>query len=152
MALITMCVYSTDENGQDEYLERTLNSLKSTVDFRKHRLILSVNGKTDKTLRIIIYCLSGIDANRWSIITNKKNLGTTEGINKAWIYRLPGENVVKMDDDVVIHKNGWVDDMEEIISRLPNIVGQIGLKRRDCWECVTNQDPFYRSSLLQVPH
>ena len=146
MALIAMAVYSTPENGKDEYLERTLESLRNTVDFTKHRLILSVNASTAKTKDLIFDCGISLKA-----IYNTTNLGTAEAINKAWKTQLPGENLIKMDDDVIFHADGWVDRMEEAIARDPSI-GQCGLKRRDCWESVTHIDEFYRSKLIQLPH
>lgn len=146
MALIAMAVYSTPENGKDEYLNKTLFSLKRTVDFTKHRLILSINAATEYTWQLIDTCGITLET-----IVNKKNLGTAEAINLAWKTQLLGENLIKMDDDVVIHSEGWVDRMEEAIQRDPNI-GQCGLKRRDCWESVTHKDEFYRSKLIQLPH
>ena len=146
MALIAMAVYSTPENGKDEYLEKTLESLSRTVDFTKHRLILSVNASTAKTATILEKYQDIL-----KVIFNFKNLGTAEAINLGWKTQLPGENLIKMDDDVVIHSEGWVDRMEEAIARDPSI-GQCGLKRRDCWESVTHKDEFYRSKLIQLPH
>lgn len=150
MALIAMAVYSTPENGKDEYLGQTLDSLAKTVDFTKHRLILSVNAFTEQTQRILNHW-----RNRESIIEeiiwNDTNLGTAEAINKAWAKRLPGENCVKMDDDVVIHHNDWLYLMEEAIRRDPKL-GQVGLKRRDCMENPAHENPHYRSTLRQLPH
>lgn len=146
MALIAMAVYSTTENGKDEYLARTLESLEQTVDFSKHRLILSVNAFTENT-KSLLYQYSRIIS---QVIWNNTNIGTAEAINKAWRERLPGENCVKMDDDVVIHHNNWLYLMEEAIRREPTI-GQIGLKRRDCMEApwVTGH---YGSKLKMLPH
>lgn len=84
------------------------------------------------------------------IIWNDSNLGTANAINKAWYFRKPGENAVKMDDDVYIHNRGWMDDLEEAIRRSPNI-GQCGLKRKDCWESPERTD-FYKSQLFMLPH
>jgi GT2 family glycosyltransferase len=146
MALIAMAVYSTPENGKDEYLARTLESLEQTVDFTAHRLVLSVNAYTDKT-KSIIELHSKIVTR---VIWNDTNIGTAEAINKAWHLRYPGENCVKMDDDVVIHHQNWLYLMEEAIRRDPKI-GQIGLKRRDCMEA-----PWvvghYGSTLKMLPH
>lgn len=147
MSLIAMAVYSTPENGKDEYLEKTLKSLQDTVDFKQHRLILSVNAFTARTKTIFSWYEHIIS----QIIYNEKNLGTAEAINKAWRLRLPGENCVKMDDDVVIHSNDWLYLMEEAVRREP-FIGQIGLKRRDCWENPAHENPFYRSELIMLPH
>ena len=56
MALIAMAVYSTPENGKDEYLDKNFASLTRTVDFTKHRLILSVNAATEYTWQLIDTC------------------------------------------------------------------------------------------------
>lgn len=147
MALISMAIFSTEENGKDEYLEKTLQSLKDTVDFTKHRLILSVNGYTQRTKKAFEYFANIIHLILW----NDENIGTAEAINKAWYFRKPGENAVKMDDDVVIHSTDWLYLMEETIRRDPSI-GQVGLKRRDCMEFPGHDNSFYRSKLFMLPH
>ena len=147
MALIAMAVYSTEENKKDDCLEQTLESLSETVDFDNHRIILSINGHTNETRGLMI------DFN-WMIqdvIYNDCNIGTAKAINKAWAMRKPGENCIKMDDDVVINSDGWLDEMEEAIKRDPKI-GQIGLKRKDCWETPWNESPDYKSELIMLPH
>lgn len=145
MALIAMAVYSTEENQKDECLERTLESLRQTVDFTKHLLIISVNACTIKTIKI----LNSYSDIIYLIIHNDSNIGTAEAINKAWEYR-DGENCIKMDDDVVIHQAGWVDLMEEAIRR-DNKIGIIGLKRKDCWENPEHPDGNYKSELQMLP-
>lgn len=146
MALIAMAVYSTEENGKDDYLNQTCSYLKNTVDFTKHRMFFSINAKTNYTKGII---------NQWlphsSIQESSNNIGTAEAINKCWHYRVPGENCIKMDDDVIIHHQDWIYLMEEAIRRDPKI-GQVGLKRRDLVESPWNTDSFYQSSLEMLPH
>lgn len=148
MALIGMAVYSTPENKKDDYLEKTLESLEKTVDFSKHRLILSVNAATSQTKFLFGWFHRIING---KIIYNETNIGTAEAINKVWQERNPGENAIKMDDDIVIHTPDWLYLMEESIRRDPSI-GQIGLKRRDCIESPWNPDPFYKSALRMLPH
>lgn len=148
MALIGMAVYSTRDNKKDECLERTLESLYKTTDISRHRIFVSVNSSTDGTKNILrkyfgcklITC----------VIVNDTNLGTAEAINKVWKQRKPWENAIKMDDDVVIHNNGWADEMEEAISRDPSI-GICGLKRKDCIE-TPYRDDWYKSELYMLPH
>lgn len=147
MALIGMAVYSTKENGKDEYLAKTLQSLSDTVDFSKHRLMLSINAYTPTTEIILAKHSEIINHIHW----NEDNIGTAEAINMVWSFRNKGENAIKMDDDVVIHHQDWIYLMEESIRRDPTI-GQVGLKRRDCIESVINPDEFYRSKLVQLPH
>lgn len=149
MALIGMAVYCTEENKKDECFRKTIDSLWKTVDFFKHHLILSVNGSTAKTLETI-ECAD----NRgmlYNAIFNDKNVGTAKAINKAWQMRAPGENCIKMDDDIVIHNPGWVDLMEDAIKADP-LIGQIGLKRKDCWEYPGHPEADFKSELIMLPH
>lgn len=141
MALIGMALYSTEENKKDDYLNRTLKSLFKTVDFNKHRLMVSVNAMTNQT-KHLLHIYSDIIS---EVIYNDHNLGTAEAINLIWRKRMPGEHAVKMDDDIVIKNPGWLDDLEYVVAWGKNI-GQVGLKRKDCMEHPDRTD-FYKSSL-----
>ena len=145
-ALIGMAVYSTEINKKDVCLHKTINSLERTVDFNKHKLMLSVNAFTDETKDILDYHKYIISKVFW----NTENLGTAEAINLVWKEKEVGQHCIKMDDDVVIYNENWVDLMEESISRDANI-GIIGLKRKDCWEKPTNPNPDYASELIMLP-
>ena len=143
--LLAMAVYDTVENGRSWMTETTLMSLFNTVDFSKHRLIVSDNGSCDRTQRLYD------DLNRvvqtFEIIRNGKNLGTAKAINKAWQRRLPGEHAIKMDNDVRIRQAEWADWIEDVFERDPTI-GICGLKRRDL-----SENPFDGSSVLRMlPH
>lgn len=145
-ALIAMAVYSTAENKKDECLDKTLQSLKDSVDFTKHRLMLSVNAYTPIT-QLIFRKYKDIIS---QVIYNDKNLGTAEAINLIWKQRTEGEHCIKMDDDVVINDcTGWIDLMESIVEA-DKTIGQIGLKRKDLWENPNHENPFYRSELLDI--
>lgn len=148
MALIGMAVYSTEQNGKDEYLAKTLKSLFKTVDFRKHRLMLSVNARTNQTNYLL-----GIYKDIISqVYYNETNLGTAEAINLVWRNRLPTEHAIKMDDDIVIHEPGWLDQLEEVVN-IDSTIGQAGLKRKDCFESPDrNENDFFRSNLRMLPH
>lgn len=155
MALIAMAVWDTEENKRSDYTRRTLQSLLNTVDFTEHRLVISDNGSCEETQSVLAqYFLNFIAKypynNKLEIIRNGKNLGTAEAINKAWRGRRPGENAIKMDNDVVIHQAGWIEDLEHAIDRDPKI-GIIGLKRKDCWENPDHPDAFYKSELKMLP-
>jgi GT2 family glycosyltransferase len=147
MSLLGMAVYSTAENKKDECLHKCLASLADTVDWKRHRLILSVNGATTTTHDLIRYY-------KWiisDVIYNTHNLGTAKAINLVWQRRLPDEHAIKMDDDIVIHQSGWIDLMEEAIAR-DSKIGIIGLKRRDLVQTTWHPDPHYRSQLIMLPH
>jgi glycosyltransferase involved in cell wall biosynthesis len=153
-ALIAIAVYDTEQNGRTKYTKRTLDNLfniDGNVNFDKHRLIIIDNGSCKETKELLEeynnwYCLT--------VITNKENVGTAKAINQAWAHRKPGEHLIKMDNDVVVLYNGWVDDMEEVLNigdRLTPQIGILGLKRKDLIESPYRTDG-YQSQLMQIPH
>jgi len=166
MALISMAVYATEENNKTEITERTIEALFRTVDFTKHRIVVVNNASCQTAEKMLDTWESGANAGLWSgsvgkfkVIHNEINLGTAGAVNLAWKLREPGECVVKMDDDCLIHNDGWADRMEEAIRRDPEI-GIIGLKRIDLAQNPHFPDPNnpdrlwaerYRSSLRMLP-
>lgn len=146
MALIAMAVYDTEENARSELTIKTIDSLCATVDFNKHRLVIIDNNSCSKTKWVLVSASSWV-----KVITLDENIGTARAINKAWALRQPSENCIKMDNDIVIHQNGWVDEMEAAISKDP-FIGQVGLKRKDCWEWPGHTSEDYKSKLHMLPH
>jgi len=144
MALITIASYSTAENEKLDCLRRTLESLDDTVNRTRHRVIIVDNGSIPDAHQLY----KSFPYFRY--IFNGENLGTAGAVNLAWAQRQPGECVVKMDDDVVIHSEGWADELEEAIRRDPSI-GIIGLKRKDLLESPDRTDQF-KSTLRMLPH
>lgn len=157
MALIAMAVYDTEDNGRSEFTARTVDSLAKTVNFQntKHRIIVIDNGSCPETKKILNkeqgWFNRQVGEDVFTIITLPSNLGTAAAINQALKLREPGEFFIKMDNDVVIHKAGWVEEMEEAISRMPKI-GILGLKRRDLCESTYSINTDQRSKLIEVPH
>jgi len=147
MALIGMCIYCTDKNKRDPYLYKALQGLVETVDFSKHTLGVSVNGHTEETLRTLDFFK---DIITYKYINNK-NIGTSEAVNKVLKHRKAGQHFTKIDDDMYIHDKGWLDQFEEVVTIDPSIA-QCGVKRVDVWENVYHENPFYRTTLYQLPH
>ena len=141
MALIALCCYDTEENNRTEYTKQTLKSLMQTVNMAKHRIHVIDNASCKATKEVLKDFEPYI-----TIHTNGQNLGTAKAINIAWQERKEGEHCVKMDNDVVIHKKDWCDDLELAIQLDPSI-GIVGLKRKDCWENPNHENPHYRSTL-----
>ncbi len=152
MALIAMAVYCTEENKKDDYLYHVLDQIKRTVDSSKHELYLCVNGATRETEETLRWYSSGcVDGIVAKVIRNDSNIGTARAINKAWKLRQPGQHCIKMDDDIAINIPDWADELEEAIRRDPKI-GQVGLKRKDCWEWPSHERADWRSELHMLPH
>lgn len=153
--LICIAVYSTKENGRSEYTRRTLYGLLNTVDFKKHRLIVSDNGSCLQTHATYEQFRTTFDrefpSDHFKLILNGKNLGTAAAVNLGIKERKKEEFVIKQDDDVIVHANDWVDQMEEAITRHPSI-GILGLKRNDLIQSPTNPSIDFRSELVMLPH
>lgn len=148
--LIAMAVYDTEDNKRTNLTAKTLRSLNQTVDWRKHRLIVSDNGSCEDTQKLYDELIYEFEPYPFKLIRNEKNIGTANAINKAWKHRV-GEHCVKMDNDVVIHYPNWVDEIEEVFDRDTSI-GICGLKRKDLEESPDNQVAWYKSTLRMLPH
>jgi hypothetical protein len=129
MALIAMCAYCTEENGKLKYLQQTLESLIVTVDLSKHRFFI-INNSTYKPS--VDFLKEWAENNHCVLFQNEKNLGTAAGINLALTRRNPGEICVKTDDDLTWSVSGWVEQLENMIKKRPEI-GILGLKRDDVY-------------------
>jgi GT2 family glycosyltransferase len=145
-SLLSMAVYDTVENKRTEYTEQTLKCLYETVDYSNHRIFVIDNGSCKSTKKLF----KKYD-NMATIIGLPENIGTARAINKAWKLREPGQHCIKMDNDVVIYQDGWVEAMEEAIERDPKI-GIVGLKRKDLAERPDSNNEWYRSALYFLPH
>jgi len=141
MALIAMAVFDTEENNRTQYTKRTLQSLMNTVNMAKHRIHVIDNASCKATKQVLKDFEPHI-----TVHTNGQNIGTAKAVNIGWQHRQPGEHAIKMDNDVVIHSTGWVEEMEEAIM-LDSKIGIVGLKRKDCWEKPTHENPHYKSTL-----
>lgn len=150
-----MAVHDTEENQRSCFTRRTISAI-ITVDFSKHRLIVIDNDSCKETKDILVdhfngFMTSYVYKNRPKVITLPENIGTARAINLAMKERKPGEHVIKMDNDIVIKQEGWVDELEAAITREPRI-GICGLKRKDLWQFPGHPEKQYRSELIMLPH
>ena|ERR1700753_1416481 len=152
MGLIAMAVYDTEKNERTKLTIETLNSLKKTVNFNKHRLVIIDNDSCDQTKKILDKFVTKMSVPFVTLITNEENVGTAKAINQAWKLRNPGEHLVKMDNDVVIHQENWMELLEDAIERDPENIGQAALKRKDLFEHPKHTSPHYQSELFMLPH
>jgi len=150
MAIIGMAVYDTVENDRTKYTKATLESLKKTVNLIEHTLYIVDNNSCEATKKVIEDFCKKVSSVQ--VITLEENIGTAKAINKAWKFRKPGQHCIKMDNDVVIHEKGWVDLLEDAISRDPENIGQAALKRKDLAESPNSTHEFYKSEIIMLPH
>ncbi len=152
MALIACVLFDPPGESRHRLLGDCLESLYRTVDWSRHRLILSDNGTTTQSEDEFHGRMNGYNWPNCTVIRNGSNIGTARAANKAWQLRQPGEHCLKLDSDAVLHESGWLDKLEECIERDPRI-GIIGLKRKDL-----DESPFARpgtwqhSQLKMLPH
>lgn len=150
MALIAMAVWDTEENGRTELTQRTLLSLFSRTDTERNPIIVVDNNSCRATKELLnFYQYDTREIN--DVIHLPENVGTAKAINQAWARRKPGQHCVKMDNDVEIETNHWLETLEECVEREPTI-GIAGLKRKDCIETPWHTDPWYKSELMMLPH
>lgn len=171
MALICMAVHDTEENQRSEMTKKTVESLMAGINWQRHRVIIIDNGscastkeylkqRAAQTTQTVAHTekttegytmVTDATIKPITVFTNAANLGTAAAINQGLQHRKSGEYVIKMDNDVVIHKTGWVDEMEDVMRRMPQI-GILGLKRVDLGESTYSINTDMRSKLLEVPH
>jgi GT2 family glycosyltransferase len=143
-SVICLAVFDTEENGRTVYTEKTLTSIFDRIDLSKHRIIVSDNGSCESTHKLY----SIFNDPSLKIILNGSNIGTANAINKAWQLRNPEEFCIKMDNDVVVNYDNWVDEMEEVFKKNKSI-GVVGLKRRDLSEWPVGEN---KSKLIPLIH
>lgn len=146
--LICMAVYDTEENDRTGLTRRTLEGLEKTVNFTRHRLIVTDNASCKATKDLLHHTRAHVFP--FEVITLEENMGTAVAINAGWRDRLPGEHAVKMDNDVVIHEPDWPDMIELVFRKDPKI-GICGLKRKDVWEWPLRNDAW-KSEIYPLPH
>lgn len=139
-----MAVYDTEENQRTQYTRETLECLRRTVNPARHRVVVVNNASCPETVALFR------KYPQFDYIHVDRNIGTAGAINLAWRTRRPGENAVKMDNDVVIHQADWADVMEDAIRRDATL-GIVGLKRKDCQEEPSRTD-WAHSEIRMLPH
>lgn len=148
-----MVVHDIEGSGRSELTKRTLASLADTVDWKKHRMAIVNNGSTDEFTKFIFDSLfiMPLDPSNCTRITNPTNNGTAKAVNQGLKLRQPGEYCIKMDNDIVVHQPYWIEEMQEVMERMPEL-GILGLKRKDLGESTYSINTDQRSKLIEVPH
>lgn len=150
MSLLCMAVWDTVENKRSTYTDRCLESIKKTVDFgneRDHRLIVVDNGSCFETTEVLRKWLKRI---RMRVIYNRENKGQATAINQGWALGWPAQILARIDNDVELLTPGWLDKLEDCISRDPNI-GIAALRHNDLLDH-PDADGWLKTSLHALPH
>lgn len=150
MALLVCAVWDTEANERTKTSKVFFESLAETVDWSRHRLVVSDNGSCEATRNLYDSIVAKIPNSR--VLYNGANLGTAKAVNKGWELRHVGEHVGKLDNDVKFHSSNWADRLEEIVETDPKI-GIAALKRNDCLENPwASEKCWTKSEIRMLPH
>lgn len=149
MSLIGMAVWDTEENQRTQLTEKMLQSTADTVNFNKHRMIICDNNSCDSTLKLYETAKNWLP---FEVIHNKENRGMSKALNRILLKRAEFEHVLKVDNDVTFDDKNWLDKLEQAINRDIDRLGICGLKRRDLIETTWNENPWYKSEVVLLPH
>jgi len=104
-----------------------LASLRNTVDLDEIDLHVIDNGSTDGTAEWLAtqeFCVDLLE----------ENIGCPKALNKVLSeWRKPGQHVIKMDNDVEILTQGWLDKWLDFLDNVPDvaIIGGVGGHHQD---------------------
>jgi len=145
--LIAVAIYDTDENKRTKYTIETYKSLFKTINTKTTEVYFVDNASCKKTKNF----LKSIKDNYFHVITNEKNAGTAEAINKVIKLRKKRDNtyIVKMDNDITVEEYGWADKLVTCFERDKKL-GILGLKRKDLKDSPTSDE--YKTNLRFLPH
>lgn len=156
-ALLSIAIFDQEGSGRTELTKKTLQNLLETVDFNRHRLFLIDNASCFETKDVIakfagnFHSTGAYPMEQLEVITNDENVGTANAVNQGLRQRREGEHCIKMDNDVVIYQQHWVDEMERAIDLEPKI-GILGLKRKDLGEFPQAKNEHFQTVLTMLPH
>lgn len=150
--LICMASYCTDANQRLEYASKTVSNIIDTVDLHNHHFAIYLNSPNKAALAFYTGVKMSNPSLNIHLRVDENNVGTAKAIN--WLiheYRKGNQPIIKMDDDVIIHRSGWVDRLEAAIER-DSKIGVLGLKRVDLEQKPQHSNPFFRSEVHMLPH
>lgn len=148
-SLLCMCVYDTQENGRHEFTKRTLDGLEWLISANEQPFLIVDNASFEPT-RQLLDRFAGI-SDKVEVLHLPQNLGTAGGLNEGIKRLSTGQHLLKIDNDVLVHTPGWIEQLERVLEKIPEI-GILGCKRKDCIEYPENPNPHFRSTLHMVPH
>jgi glycosyltransferase involved in cell wall biosynthesis len=106
-------------------IDYTRQSIQSVARHTRHPYILTVvdNGSRDGTRDYLRRLKdSGVIRN---LVLLEQNTGVAKAVNLAWLQEPGAEYFMKLDNDMVIQKTGWLSPMVEVLEHLP-LIGVLG--------------------------
>lgn len=108
------------------YLKNTVESLlKSIIDRESVEIIIVDNGSKDESPKYIRELIENKTIDR--AILFKENQGISKGYNSGFAISDPqSKYLIKLDCDVIIHNEGWLEEMDQIFKE-DNSIGLLML-------------------------
>jgi len=132
--------------------EQTLIALTETTDLEQVQVVIVDNGSSDDTRKIVLEW-QRVQVRKAEFHSFPQNRGCPKALNYALQrHRLPGQPVVKLDNDVKILTPGWVDAMHDLVEAqvsqgdVPAMIGAYyngALERRLLSEESWRDQPLY---------
>jgi len=104
--------------------KKCLFSLALKKDRKREDVVLVNNGSTDGTVRYFqdIHYNFGVGFDRFKIINCETNVGTSRALNHGILnFRIPGQPLVKIDNDMVLKSKTWIQDLLELEQTYPDV-------------------------------
>jgi predicted O-linked N-acetylglucosamine transferase (SPINDLY family)/SAM-dependent methyltransferase len=106
-------------------LSFTREAIQAIIKHTRYPFTLTVvdNGSSDGTAEYLqqLYREGTIT----HLILLRNNIGVAKGANLAWLQEPDADYFLKLDNDIIIQKDGWLESMAQAIDRLPEL-GIIG--------------------------
>jgi GT2 family glycosyltransferase len=99
------------------YTKQCIEAIYKTKGSYPFKITVVENGSTDGSLEYLQECKKqGLIDN---LCINTKNVGVAKGANACWTKEPTAQYFLKLDNDMVAQKVGWLDDMIKVFTSTP---------------------------------
>lgn len=102
------------------YTKQCIEAIHTTKGEYPFKITVVENGSTDGSVEYLKKLKSqGLIDN---LCLNPKNVGVAKGANACWTKEPTAKYFLKLDNDMVAQKVGWLDDMIQLFNSIPSFV------------------------------
>lgn len=130
--VIGLCVL-----GRPKTTHRVLEALGKHTDRNMYNLVvISQNASKEVVDPVLEFAPDVLCINEW-------NTGVVFGQNQAMTYRQPGQHYIKIDDDCIILRPGWLDIFQKVLEN-PTVGSALG-RRPTFWIDSPDRKGYFNS-------